>query len=412
MHNIRISLANVSMYQKLTLTVLAVLLVIAWPAQAQTMASVLVQAWGRHPLAASSTLNRSAAQARADIADSLTPGPASLSLSTLDDQPGANRGKKEWELEVETPLWLPGQRGAAQAEAGAIQKELETQQQVLRLQLAGEVREAWWAVAEARSKHALAAARLAGSQALASDVARRVRVGELARVDHNLAQVEQIAAQAELDDAQSALQQAQQSFQVVTGIAAPDILPPEALPSAESAMDTHPQVRAAVASKDLAQAKLTLAQTSQRGAPTLAVRLVRDRADFSDAYADAVGLKLTIPFSLGARVRQEMDSNQAQLLQAEAEYTQTLHRTALATQTSQRLLAASQLQLDLAAKRLTLTQDNLTLLEKSFKLGESDLPALLRARAAHFDAQALLQRQQINAYAAVSRINQSRGILP
>ena len=411
MHSIRSSYPF-SMYQKFSLPALAVLLAIAWPAHAQTMAHVLAQAWSRHPLAASGTLNRSAAQARADVADSLTPGPAALSLSALDDQPGANRGRQEWELELETPLWLPGQRGAARAEASATQKELDAQQRALRLQLAGEVREAWWAVAEARSKHTLAQTRLAATQALASDVARRVRVGELARVDHNLAQVEQLAAQAELDDAYSALQQVQQSFQALTGAEAPAELPAETLTHVAWDVDTHPQVMAAAASKDLAQAKLTLAQTSQRGAPTLAMRLVRERADFSDTYADAVGLKLTIPFSLGANVSLELNSSQAQLLQAEAEHAQVVHRMALATQTSQRRLKVSQLQLALATQRLTLTQDNLALLEKSFALGESDLPALLRARAAHFDAQALLQHQQINAHAAVSHINQSLGVLP
>lgn len=400
------------MFTKTAAPLLVACLLFGMPVQAQTLGKALEQAWSRHPLAASSTVTRSAAQARADVANGLTPGPASLSLSTLDDQLGANRGKREWELEVETPLWLPGQRNAAQAEAHAAQKEFDAQQRALRLQLAGEVREAWWALAEARSQYALAEARNQAAQALSQDVERRVRAGELARLDFNLAQVEQLSSQSERDDAKSTLQQAEQNFLLLTGEAPPQELQPETQTRTEWTVDAHPQVQAAAAGKDLAQAKLELAQKSQRDAPTLAFRMVRDRSDFADTYADAFGVKLTIPFSFGARVRQDLDSNRAQLVQAQTEYDQALLRTNLAKETGQRLFQASQRQLELATRRAALTQDNLTLIEKSFALGESDLPSLLRARAAHFDAQALLQRQQINAHAAVSRIHQSLGVLP
>lgn len=400
------------MLRKFAIPLVGTLLLIGLPAQAQTLAHALAQAWSRHPLAASSKFSQSTAQARAELARGLTPGPASLSLSTLDDQLGAKRGKQEWELEVETPLWLPGQRNAAQAEAQAAQKEFDAQQLALRLQLAGEVREAWWAVAEARSNYTLAEARTQAAQALTLDVERRVRVGELARVDLNLAQLEQLASQSELEDAKTNLQQVEQNFLLLTGEAPPQELPPETLTQAESTAEVHPQVQAAAAGKDLAQAQLALAQKSQRDAPTLAFRMVRDRSDFADTYADAFGVKLTFPFSLGARVRQDLDSNRAQLVQAEAEYEQTLRRTTLATETGQRLRKTSQLQWEWAIRRAALTQDNLTLVEKSFALGESDLPSLLRARAAHLDAQAQLQRQQINANATVSRINQSLGVLP
>lgn len=400
------------MFKKIAAPILGTWLLIGLPVQAQTVGQALELAWSRTPLATAAKHGQSAAQARTDMASGLTPGPASLSLSTLDDQLGANRGKREWELEVETPLWLPGQRNAAQAEAQAAQKEFDAQQRALRLQLAGEVREAWWAVAEARSNYALAETRHQVAQALSQDVERRVRAGELARLDFNLAQVEQLSSQSEQDDAKSALQQAEQNFLLLTGEAPPQELPPEPLTGAESVAAAHPQVQAAAAGKDLAEAKLALVQKSLRDAPTLAFRMVRDRADFADTYADAFGVKLTIPFSFGARVRQDLDGNRAQLAQAQTEYDQALRRTHLAKETGQRLLQASQRQLELAARRAALTQDNLTLLEKSFALGESDLPALLKARAAHFDAQALLQRQQINAHAVVSRINQSLGVLP
>lgn len=400
------------MFSKIAGPLVGTWLLIGLPLQAQTLGHALEQAWSRNPLAVAGQHGQSAAQARTDMASGLTPGPASMSLSTLDDQLGANRGKQEWELEIETPLWLPGQRDAALNEAQAAQKEFDSQQQALRLQLAGDVREAWWAVAEARSNYSLIEERNRGAQALVQDVERRVRAGELARVDFNLAQVEQLASQSELDDAKSNLQQAEQNYQLLTGQLPPLEMSPEPLRQNEATAEAHPQVQSAAAGKNLAQAKLALAQKSQREAPVLAFRMVRDRSDFADKYADSFGVRLTIPFSFGARVRQDLDSSRAQLVQAETEYEQALRRTTLAAETGQRLLKTSQLQMELARRRVVLTQDSLNLMEKSFALGETDLPALLKARAAHFDAQAQLRRQQINAHAAVSRINQSLGVLP
>ena len=200
------------MFAKLVAPWAGALLLIAWPVQAQTLNQALEQAWSRHPGAASAVHARTAAQSQAEMANGLTPGPASLSLSTLDDQLGANRGKREWELEVETPLWLPGQRRAAQAQAQAAQTEFEAQQLALRLQLAGDVRDAWWAVAEARSNLALLSGRIQASLALVQDVERRVRAGDLARLDLNLARIEQLSIQSELDGAQATLQQAMEAF--------------------------------------------------------------------------------------------------------------------------------------------------------------------------------------------------------
>jgi cobalt-zinc-cadmium efflux system outer membrane protein len=51
-------------------------------------------------------------------------------------------------------------------------------------------------------------------------------------------------------------------------------------------------------------------------------------------------------------------------------------------------------------------------MNKSFSLGESDLPTLLRARAAAFDAQAELRRLEVARHAADSRLRQALGVVP
>ena len=75
-------------------------------------------------------------------------------------------------------------------------------------------------------------------------------------------------------------------------------------------------------------------------------------------------------------------------------------------------LETAERQLQMAGQRRELTADNLALAEKSFALGESDLPTLLRARANALEAEALLNRQQVALGASRSRLNQVLGVLP
>ena len=87
-------------------------------------------------------------------------------------------------------------------------------------------------------------------------------------------------------------------------------------------------------------------------------------------------------------------------------------RVELETERAQREVAAAGQQLAMAAERRALAADNLRLAEKAFTLGESDLSALLRIRAAAFDAESFYDRQRVARAAAISRLNQALGALP
>jgi outer membrane protein TolC len=66
----------------------------------------------------------------------------------------------------------------------------------------------------------------------------------------------------------------------------------------------------------------------------------------------------------------------------------------------------------LAHTRHQLAADNLALAEKAFRLGESDLAALLRARATAFATEAALKRQELTRSEAVSQLRQALGLMP
>ncbi len=387
----------------------------AFPLHAQTLAQALDQAWSRAPQASAFAAREAEAQARAEVASGVLPAPPSVSLSTLNDKLGSDQGRQEWELELALPLWLPGQRSAREGEAQSIAAEVAARRRALRLQLAGELRDAWWALAAARAAVTLSDRRANTAAALESDVQRRVKAGDLARVDGNLAQGERLAAQAGRLEASGVLRTAEQVWRHLTGNAPPVTLAPEPPATATTATvmpEDHPALAAALAATRVAQAKLVVADATRRDAPELALRYYRDRATYNDGQANAIGIKLTVPFSSGARTRQENAGLQADIAQADGELAQAKLRLALDAERAGLDLEAARRQIGLARERRELGADTLQLAEKSFALGESGLPALLLARAAAYEADASLARQQIAADAAQSRLNQALGVLP
>ncbi len=382
------------------------------PPAASGLAAALEQAWSRHPQAAAITAREDEAQARAEVAGGLTPGPASLSLSSLNDRLNRNRGKQEWEVEMAVPLWLPGQQAAREAEAASAMAEVGARRAALRLQIAGEVREAWWAVAAARHARALAGQRAATAHALEADVMRRFKAGDLARIDANLARSERLASDAEAIEAEAALLQAEQSFRTITGAAAPPVLAEEGPARTREPSEDHPQLAAVAATARTARARLKLAEETRRDAPEFAVRMVRDRGEFGEPYANTVGVKLTIPFSSGPRVRQENAAARIESSQADSEQALAQLKLKLDAEKARLDLDAAERQLAMARERRALTADNLHLAEKAFSLGESDLTALLRARTGAFEAVAFFNRQQVARSAAQSRLKQVLGVLP
>ncbi|MDO8347280.1 MAG: TolC family protein [Rugosibacter sp.] len=388
------------------------------PAASTGLARALEQAWRLHPQAAGLDAREAEARAAQEVAAGLTPEPPSVAIGSLNDRYNRNLGRQEWEVELAAPLWLPGQKAAREAEAASRVEEAAAKRAALRWGLAGELREAWWSLAAARNVNALAIRRLATAQALEADVRRRYTVGELSRIDANLAQAEVLAASAEQAETETALLQAEQALRTLTGTVAPQDVGEEVPTTLRrsggllSMPDAHPSLVAAAAATRGARARVTVADESRRAAPELALRVVRERGDFAEPYANTVGIRLKIPFSSGPLVRRETSAAKADADQADAEMVRAQTRIELEAERADRALASSERQFLMAQERRQLSAENLRLSEKAFSLGESDLATLLRIRAAAFDAEAFLDRQRVARAAAISRLNQALGVLP
>jgi cobalt-zinc-cadmium efflux system outer membrane protein len=242
-------------------------------------------------------------------------------------------------------------------------------------------------------------------------VQRRYKAGDLARLDANLAQGELLAAEAERLDAEQALRQTELSYRKLMGTDAPQLLPPEAPRTNEDGV-THPLLQALRTQAALDASRLAVLDASRRDAPELALRWSSQRSDAAEPYARAVGVKLTVPLSSEARVQRDGAAARAELAQSEAELAQSLTRIDEGVALARSERDKSERQWVMAQQRAVLVADNRRLAQKSFDLGESDLPALMRARAADDEAQSWLKRQELARHAAQSRLHQAQGILP
>jgi cobalt-zinc-cadmium efflux system outer membrane protein len=371
-------------------------------------------AWARHPEQRAASARRETGDAAQRAAQRWTPEPASLSLSTQTDRPTQNHGSREYEATVAVPLWRSGERGRAQEVAASMSADLQARQAAARWRLAGELREAHWDWQRALADRALADQRLANTRQLAADVARRVQAGDLARADGHQAEAAVAAAESARAEATAARLQAAQRWSALTG-QLPSPVPDdsaEPMPDAAPADRPHPALQELSTRAELARRQRELMDRQTHASPELSIGAARERSEFGERYSQSVIVGLRIP--LGAQAESPARRAAARAEQAEAE--------ALLEALQARVQADAQAARDqvdalteahaAAERRARLALESRGFFEKSFRLGESDLPTRLRVELDALEAQRQAARARIEHAAALSRWRQALGLLP
>ena len=395
---------------RFTLT-LFLALALAQTAQAASLRELLDRAWANNPQAQTLEAKRAESTAQSLAADSLLPGAPAVVLSHRSDQLQRNNGQRESYVGVALPLWLPGQRDARQHQAATDKAALEATINAQRLKLAGELRETLWQLKRATAQSAIDIERTQTARLLAEDVAKRVQAGELAKTDLNLAQNEWRSAQATLLQNRSALLQAQQALATVAGTSD---LPEDSTETAQDKplQDHHPLLEEARQAIAAAQAQVRVVSESRRDQPELELGTFRDRGNLGENYNNSIELKLRIPFATAARNQPLMTAAQTALTRAQSEYTRTRLTLEYQQQQAQQVLLTADQLLDLARQQRNAAQENFSLTQKAFTLGEAALFTLLRTRTSAFDAEQNFQQQEIAQALARARLNQAQGVLP
>ncbi len=377
----------------------------------QDLRAALEKVWARNPQARVLDARQAEVEAQRTAANSLFPNAPALDLSAASDRLLSDEGQRSVGADLEMPLWLPGQRTARNSQVNASQLNLRGDGQALRWHLAGELREAMWAVALAESEEKLAQQRAQAAQVLQEDVARRKTAGDLAQTDLNLAQNEALAAQGALLGAQSRFVQARLAYTALVGEPGLPAEPEETLQPISS-LDHHPRLEAARSAIELAQAQLGVVRASRRDNPELGVGVQRSRETAGAADIDSLNITLRLPFATQARNQPLMASAQTALTQALSDYDQARRELELQIAQAEQSYQTTQETLALAERQHSVTAENLALTQKAFDLGELSLLNLLQVRANTLAAAQNAAQQRIALSLSKARLNQARGILP
>ncbi|GAN60382.1 hypothetical protein ACI01nite_06880 [Acetobacter cibinongensis] len=373
--------------------------------------TALEQAWQLDPSQRELQTNRKGAQARARAADSWFAGGPTVTGNYFDDHAiGSNQGYTTYQGEVSIPLWLPGQGSATRSVAQAEAESAEKRSMVAHMSLAVRLLDATAAALLAQKHLATAQAYTASAAQISRDVAQATRAGEMTLSDQHQADAALDTARLDSTAAQEEVQTALAGLNALLGSTSiPDIQTYTATDSALSrisaltSVEAHdPRIQAARKEVDAAQAALKLARRSFMPNPEIGVGAIHEK-QYASPWDNRVGVTFSVP--LPSSVHNAPLLAAAKDRAAAADRQDALaHRMVRqeAAQIRARLVSATT-SLNNASSAATHLQNRAALLERSWKLRETPLDDVMRARQAAYGAALARDRAEIVWHAAIVR---------
>jgi outer membrane protein, heavy metal efflux system len=374
-----------------------------------TWASLVDAAFARTAAGAESEAASKAAQAQATLAQRSLPGTFEVDGALRQDVIGSGKGYREVEAGVTTSLWRRGEREGLRSQSSGLVALAARQSEVAKLDVAGQVRTAWWAYERATAEVGVLAEQVRLNQDLANNIERLVTAGVMARLDLLQTQAANAEIKSRLALAEGTKAQARATLEGLVG-AVPSNLPIE-VPGALEA-DNHPSVltlRAEAETLDK-QARFVRLQAGPAWRVGLDVRAERGLS--GDNTLTSTGVRVARPFGATPSGGVEATGLQARataaLARAEAQKQaiETARNEAIARVAGARSAQLSaQIRRDAASEALALTL-------KGRAEGELSFFEELRARGLLADAQRADALARVEIGAAMSQFNQAQGLLP
>jgi cobalt-zinc-cadmium efflux system outer membrane protein len=382
-----------------------------------SLRQVFEAAWARQPEAMALQARRDAARAQQTAAQAWTPEPAALELSNKTDRLNRNEGAREFEVGVAMPLWLPGERSSSAALADAESAAIESRATAAQLLVAATVRDAWWQWQRARIEVDTARDLLENTRRIAADVTRRTKAGDLARADHHQAEGAVASAEANMAQAVAGLAVARHHLRALAGAAsslseATGVLAEPDPDAASAELEAHAALQDLKARATVAEGTAALASTQSRANPELILATTSDRGAFDEASQQSITLAVRIPFGSGPRHEARTAKARAEAAEVQAQLALERERLMAEREAARVRVEAYRTQLAAAERRAQLARESRGFFDKSFRLGETDLPTRLRIEAEAAEAERQAARTRIELAAAISAWRQALGLLP
>ncbi|WP_231587172.1 TolC family protein [Methylophilus sp. TWE2] len=376
-----------------------------------TLHEVLQQVVAIHPQQSLLAAHQQMVQARKVMANSWLPQAPSVGFSHQNDALLSNRDEREWQAQMQIPIWLPGQRQARSQVASLADDSLIQDRAGLQQLAADLLRNAVWEIAMRRNDVSLMENRRSTLRSIGEDVQKRFKAGEVARLDVMQTQQETLQAERQLVTANAELMHAQFRYQQLTGLSEMPAKLEETLSTREHYEDS-PYWQAAQARLKLAEGQRDLTAIEQRQNPQLTLSTRTIQGGFDYAYNSSMGVAINIPLQsevhrapLLANAEQNIGDARTQLETLRRQLENNLHE-------AEHNLHVSRQELTLVQQQQTIASENASLARKAYRLGELDLNQLLRLQLLAFEAERSLSSQQLQVQWNIAKYNQAVGVLP
>lgn len=319
-------------------------------------------------------------------------------------------GSIEQEVSISAGLRWPGEGRAIRSWGANTDRAADSGFAAAQLRIAGEVRDAWWALAGTRAIVAVSRDQLAIATTNAAQVAKLEAVGEESQRDLLLARSEASAAAARLSQAEAELARAEAAYAALAG-APPDDLPPEPL-ARRSDIEDRPALRAGNDRVAAAEARARSLSYGARIRPEGQIGARRERVGPGQGSATSLLLGIRVPLGRDQIAVADAALARSEALTAGAEVTRLRARLIAEQTAAQRRLDSAQAALDAADARWSALAQSFALTQKGQREGEIGFIEALRARQTLSEAERDLAAAKVAYNAAISAFNQAMGVLP
>ncbi|NBY62803.1 MAG: hypothetical protein EBQ70_01305 [Betaproteobacteria bacterium] len=173
-----------------------------------------------------------------------------------------------------------------------------------------------------------------------------------------------------------------------------------------------PIVAALIDQLEVAKKAVDLAKSQTRASPQLQILTTKSREVYGVPHQQSFTVGLTIPFGSEARNTNRLASATAEMVDSEVRLSYERESALSNVESNVALVKSAQMKLGAADKRSNLANETRQFFEKSFRIGETDLPTRLRIELEAVDANRQAAIAKINYAVSVSNLRQALGLLP
>lgn len=378
-------------------------------AAAVTLKTLTDYVFTHHPARQAEASMDALAESRSALAGQLFAEPLSLSVNHYNDVIGSGDGLQEWETSVEMPIWLPGEKRQQQNLSRHLAAEVPYYQQRIRLEASAQVREHVWQVMLSAAKVRHAEGLLENSENLLKSVQDRVKGGDLADSEALLAQTHQLEMQSQLASAKLDLQQSLNQYRYLTG---QQVLPDEIeerLPESPEIHRDHPLL--AELEQQIARQRSEVANARYENVrhPSLSVGIKRERDEHADPYNNSIGVGVNFALNDARYQQPAIAAASRQLADLQIAQQQQLRQLEAALLAAMDRLNSLQQRQEMLKQQFDVSQQYVSMQQRSFDMGGIDLTTLLRSQEVTNTHRHQLLQLQIEIQQQIAQINQIAG---